>query len=139
MALAPLLAICVAYSAFEWLEARKLGEPVISRGHLIGAVIALVIWALLSTRPPGSGAEAIRIACSAPPLGVSTAKCLVDASAAEWWNRIVAFGTLGIIGLLAATGRHSRVAAWSAIAVAAGGQTMALQFVREFLREYVGG
>jgi hypothetical protein len=137
-AVGPLVAICIAYSSFEWLEARKLGESVISRWHLTGAVLSLIIWLMLSTRPPGSSAEEIQIACSAPPLGVSTATCLADANAAEWGNRIVSWGSLGIIALLAVVGRRSRVAAWSTLMVATAGQTLAIQFIREFLREYVG-
>jgi hypothetical protein len=138
LAFGPLVAICVAYSSFEWVEARRLRESVISRWHLAGAVLALAMWAMLSTRPPGSSEEEIQIACSAPPLGVSTATCLADADAAEWGNRAVSWSTLGIVALLAAAGRHSRVAAWSTLMVATAGQTLALQFIREFLRKYVG-
>jgi hypothetical protein len=138
LAIGPFVAICIAYSSFEWLEARKLGESVLSRWHLTATVLSLIIWAMLSTRPPGSTAEEIQIACSAPPLGVSTATCLADASAAEWGNRIASWGTLGLLALLAVAGRHSRVAAWSSLMVATAGQTVAVQFIREFLRQYVG-
>lgn len=136
IAFSPLIVTCIGYSVFEWLEARKLRERVMSRWHLLGAALAVVIWILFSTRPPGSSDEEIQIACSLPPLGISTATCRADASFAEWGNQIVSWTTLGVVILLAAIGRHSRIAAWSSMAMALVGQTLALQFIQEFLRQY---
>jgi hypothetical protein len=128
-----LAVVFAAIAAYEWWVGRRL-EIRLSRLHLIGVVVGLVVWLMYQTSPgslPYDPSSAQLCAYAGQRLDQA---CLVRADAARlhsdiaWWST----GTLIVIfGLMA---RRSRTAAWTTPAVAIGGSAVALYFLEVFVR-----
>ncbi|WP_329249819.1 hypothetical protein OG417_03875 [Actinoallomurus sp. NBC_01490] len=125
--------VFAAIAAYEWWVGRRLGIR-LSRLHLIGVAVGLVVWLMYQTSPgslPYDPSSAQLCAYAGQRLDHA---CLVRADAARlhsdiaWWST----GTLIVIfGLMA---RRSRTAAWATPAVAIGGSAVALYFLEVFVR-----
>jgi hypothetical protein len=137
-ALAVPMLVFVAVTVYEWRAGRRLGIE-LTRLHLIGVVVGLVVWLMYQTAPgslpfdPTAGQL-----CDYVGHRLDHA-CLVRAEAARLHSDIVWWSTGTLIAIFGLFARRSRTAAWAAPAVAIAGSALALYFLEVFVRAATSG
>ena len=130
-------AVAVGFSVVQYQQVRSCRAEPASWWHLSGIAAAALTWLAYPTHPGVLyGVNSARQACIILSTPTPTADCLartvraMDASNVAWWLTGV------LILMMALLTRRSRIAAWSAIAVALAGCLIATHFLELLLLYY---
>lgn len=129
------VAAVVALSVQEFLAARRHTTR-LSRMHLFGVAIGLLVWLLYPTAPGDLSFNPSPEALCRYAQRPGSPECLAHAGAARLHAHVAWFATGALILLLAPLARRSRSAAWGTAAVGFAGAAFALHFLEVFVHPY---
>lgn len=125
--------VFAAVTAYEWRTGRRLGIE-LTRLHLIGVVIGLVLWLMYQTAPGNLPFDPTSAQlCDYVGHRLDRA-CLAKADAARLHSDISWWSTGALILIFGLFARRSRTAAWATPAIALAGSVLALYFLEVFVR-----